>query len=308
MRQPLKKIAIIVLLAIGFVASGVLGYRRGVETPASAMSAETIRAVPPAGATPTAGITATAAPGTVDPPAALPARRSASTAFMPALRQAADAGDAVAACRLAVALGRCNDMARIELGASLGEGLVPGSPVSALASPPAECRGASAPDLEDRYRYQAQAFASGDPAAQRWFVRQPMLSDYDFKANTPNAVDFRRRAPAYVAHALQRRSLDDLELLLQIYLPPGTFESESPLRIRDDAMFLALADVAEQARISPEYIRRTAARLRATANSDVLARSRQSAMRIGGPWQRTEAGGAAPADAGDAICSRIARR
>jgi hypothetical protein len=310
--HPLKTITVAALLAIALFALGIRWYSdRAVSTPPSAARATAANPdALPARAEATPRTSATAAPGGVEPPAALPARRSASNSFMPELRQAADAGDPVAACRLAVALGRCSDMKRIELGASLGEGVAPGSPVSSLASPPANCRGASALDLDDRYRYQAQVFASGNAAAERWFVQQPMLSEYDFKANTPNAIDFRRRAPAYVAHALQRRSLDDLKVLLQVYMPPGYFESDSPLRIRDDAMFLALADIAEQARVSPEYIRTMASRVRQTAGSDVLARSRQSAAQAGGPWQPAQAvdDGASAVDAGDAICSGITRR
>lgn len=308
MSQSLKRIPIAVVLAVAFIALGVLWYRRDAAAPVSTHAS--IPDAPPVHAAAASSAPATAVSGGVELPPALPARRSASNSFMPELRQAADAGDPVAACRLAIALGRCSDMKRIELGASLGEGVAPGSPVSSLASPLADCRGASALDLDDRYRYQALAFASGVPAAERWFVQQPMLSEYDFKANTSNVVDFRRRAPTYVAHALQRRSLDDLNVLLQVYMPPGYFESDSPLRIRDDAMFLALADVAEQARISPEYIRTIASRVRETAGSDVLARSSQSAAQAGGPWQRVEGSADVgnPADAGDAICGGITRR
>jgi hypothetical protein len=229
---------------------------------------------------------------------------------MPELRTAADAGDPVAACRLAVALGRCSEAQRIELGAALGEHVAPGSPLTSLATPTAECRGASAADLADRYRYQAQAFASGDPAADRWFVVEPMLTDYDFRANTPNAVDFRRRAPAYLTRALQRRSLDDLSVLLQVYMPPGYFESSVPLRVRDDAMFLALADIAAGAGRSPEYIRATAARVRQAAGDDVIAMSRQRAMQIGGSWRgATRSAATIPPGSAmdDAVCGRIGR-
>lgn len=244
------------------------------------------------------------APSRADAGMALPPRQSgtSTSTFMPELRRAADAGDAVAACRLAVALGRCSERTRIELGASMGEGIAPDSPVSSLDAPADECRGASERDLEDRYRYQAQAFASGGPATDRWFVQQPMLTDDDFRMNTPNAIDFRRRAPAYVARALQRRSVDDLKVLLQVYMPPGYFESSSPLRLRDDAMFLALADIAEQAGVSPEYVRSTAAQVRKRASADVLALSRQRAVQAGGPWSRAASAAPANAQAVESVC------
>ncbi|GAB6195759.1 hypothetical protein [Lysobacter xanthus] len=265
------------LIAAVIVAATVVHLRRGdpmratpgVDSPAAAQGALALKVPPSQPAEPADGASTMA----------LPPRRASSSTFLPELRGAADSGDAVAACSLAVALARCSELKRIALGAAMGEG----APAAPEAAAP-ECRGASVADLDDRYRYQAQAFASGDPAAERWFVTQPMLGDDDFRMNTPNAIDFRRRAPAYVAHALQRRQREDLTVLLQVYMPPGYFESSSPLRMRDDAMFLALADIAERGGVAPDYIRSTAAHVRAAAGSDVLARSRERAAQLGGAW------------------------
>lgn len=215
---------------------------------------------------------------------------------MPQLRQAADAGDPVAACQLAVELAWCAQRKRLELGAAIGDGMSPDSPISSLAPQARDCRGATEADIEDAYRYQAQAFQAGRPQQDRWFVQQPMLSDDDFRTNTPNAEDFRRRAPAYVARALQRKDVEDLKVLLEVYLPPGYFQSSSPLRIRDDAMFLALADAAQQAGIAEEYIRATAARVRQAGGPDLLTRSRARAAQVSGPWRSS----ASAADGGQA--------
>ena len=301
------------VLIAALVAAAVIGatvwHLRTDRSPRAASSNAT--PVTPATAPPDATFAQATEPtarARVDATLALPPRPPGARAFMPELRKAADAGDAVAACKLAVALGRCSERKRLELGASMGEGIAPGSPVSSLDAPADDCSAASERDLDDRYRYQAQAFASGTAATERWFVQQPMLSDDDFRMNTANAIDFRRRAPAYVARALQRRSVDDLKLLLQVYMPPGYFDSSSPLRLRDDAMFLALADVAEQAGISPEYVRATAAQVRRRAGADVIALSRQRAAQVGGPWgSTTPAAPSAPAESLDNVCEAAHR-
>lgn len=312
MTRRSTKTTLAVLLVAVLIGGATLWNLRARRLPDPAAPTEAVTrgdAISPADAAPVADApTVATRAGVAD--IALPPRRSTSSTFMPELQRAAAAGDRAAACRLAVALGRCSDRKRIELGASMGGGIAPESPVSSLDAPADGCRGATERDLEDRYRFQAQAFATGGAAAERWFVLQPMLADDDFRMNTPNAVDFRRRAPAYVARALQRRSLEDLAVLLQVYMPPGYFESSSPLRLRDDAMFLALADIAAQAGVSPEYVRATAARVRASAGSDVLALARQRSVQVGGPWRRATAQASATvagARSGDAICDAIAR-
>ncbi len=216
---------------------------------------------------------------------------------MPELRRAADAGDAAAACKLAFELNGCTEMQKMELADSVGGGMKdsPDQPLATVAAHHQRCSAATEADLQDRYRYQAQVFGSGNAAAERWFVQSPLLDDDDFLINSPNAIDFRRRSQAYLAQAMKRKDIQDLKVLLQVYMPPGYGRSMSRLRVRDDAMFLALSAAAEQADVADEHDRALAAQVRRKAGGDVLALATQRAAHVGGPWR--SAANAGPADA-----------
>lgn len=273
-------------LAACVVGIGTLVYlHQGRQKPV--VSGET---VPAAAAAPLRSTQpATTAEGTnplTSPGSLVPRPQLRVSSFMPDLRRAADSGDSAAACSLAFELSGCMAMQGMDVSDSAGAGLrdSPEQPLATLAKHHQRCSGATEADLADRYRYQTQAFASGGPAAERWYVQSPMLGEEDFLTNSADAVDFRRRAPAYVARALQRRGIEDLKLLLQIYMPPGYGQVTSRLRIRDDAMFLALADAADRAGVDDEQAKPLAAYLRPRVGADVLARVTERASRTSGSW------------------------
>lgn len=217
---------------------------------------------------------------------------NAASAFMPALRTAADNGNARAACQLAFALNTCAGMNNAELSLTLGGDSATDESrnIDQLAATEASCRDAVATDLDARYRYQAMAADRGGAAAERWFLQRPMLSESEFLNNTARAVDFRRRANAYVQRALQRRSADDLPMLLRVYWPDALGASASRYRVRDDAMFLVLAEAAQNAGLADKPLMAVAAQLRRAATPQLRAAQAQRQATFGGQWSAPTAG------------------
>lgn len=220
-----------------------------------------------------------------------PAGRPLATVYGQ-LRGAAEQGSTTAACRIAQEISRC----RSELDALEPADILAKAPnlaghKQALAEAVLDnaavtrdhCAGAGAV-LDDGYRFQAIAAGAGG-AFRRWLVLRPLLDQQDFLSDIDDWKDYETRAKAYVSEALEKRSGDDLPLLLSIYSPAGVDTLRPPYRVDDRITFLALSRIGEQSDVAfPLALKEAADDVAAGLTRDEDAAVRRRILELGPRW------------------------
>ena len=202
-------------------------------------------------------------------------------------------GNASASCRISLELQRCESAARVLDSASL----VANSSDSAASRSSAahllslaesnlqKCAGLARTDFEQAYRYQQKAADSGAHAMKRLLVTQPALDSSEFLQHLAEWQDYRQRAQQYAQEALQWHDRADIIPLLQIYARSSDLHLMGRLSEGDDAVFLALLDVANREHISvPDYLRKIGADMKSDISGDDLARYRRVSDQLSGDW------------------------
>lgn len=214
------------------------------------------------------------------PPVGAPAAVTVRT-LLPVVSQSPQA-----ACRVAYELTRCRvadavlDIAMQDKDSSQPE---IAKLIADLDAQTRSCNDIPGDVLDRTAELQRLAFYSGTPEVQRWVLKTYIAIEADGKgASRSRAVDDKLFAD-YVRFALQRRESDDLASLLNLY---GTAAGLPGLRAvipRNDAMFFALADIADQNGVSPgpfvEHLKRS------TKRPDEASIARLKAQLSDRPWK-----------------------
>ena len=213
-------------------------------------------------------------------------------------------GNASASCRISLELLRCESAARVLDSASLvanssDSGAARSSATHLLGlaeSNLQKCAGLAQADFEQAYRYQQRAADHGSHAMKRLLVNQPALDASAFLQHLEQWQDYRRRARLYAREALQWHDRADIIPLLQIYSWPSDLHLMGRLSEGDDAVFLALLDVANREDIPvPDYLRKIGADMKSNMSADDLARYRRVSDQLSVHWS----GDARGVDRGD---------
>lgn len=231
-------------------------------------------------------------------PVALPPLDTPVPQLVATLAAHAERGSTRAACRLAIELKRCETVERVtELASFVTE--VRGAAGQDAArrmldeteTAAAACAGVTQAQRARAFRYQQIAFDGGGAALQRWFVESPALEFTDFVNHLDDWRAYRERALRYRDTALRRRDRRDLEQLVQIHAPPGQSVAPGKIRVRDDALYLALVDAARVNGVDlPSFSTAGADRVRRQLTADEQVRYRQLRATHARRWT----GGAAP--------------
>lgn len=296
------KAAVAITFVLVALAAGWTFFVSDGSAPRHADSAAAQAAAPAArrGSDPASAIASTvsarAARSRALPASSWPAEDAPVLDVMQQLAPLAEAGSAQAACRLAVELERCrrvnSNLEMAQLLTSPGpqrtarNAEIAGDLLARAEASVDRCRGATPRDFLRIYRYQAIAFDSGRLDMRRRLVRSPGLDRIDFLSDLDGWQDYSRRAQLYAAQALRARELVDLPMLIEMHVPAGHRAIPGTPRVRDDATFLALLDVARAhgVEVRPDHVE--AERELREAMDEALRRA-HAARRdaLTGPWR-----------------------
>lgn len=183
------------------------------------------------------------------------------------LSAAANAGDAGAACRLAVDLSDCaagqktmHAMGRITENAAavVTSDEIAGRMASAMdqaGRTTKMCEGVTEEMQASAFKFQSLA-ARLDPARYAsWLASNPSLDRDKFLSNLAEWSSYREFAKNYFASSLKKRNLADLPALLMVYAPDTARGLRPPFQQAEVGAFLALYEVAESrgVPVPPEF-------------------------------------------------------
>ena len=212
------------------------------------------------------------------------------------LRGAAEQGSATAACRIAQEISRCRgELDALEPADVLARAPNLAGHKQALAEAVLDsaavtrdhCAGAGQV-LDEGYRYQAIAANAGG-AYRRWLVVRPLLDRQNFLADIDGWKDYDTRARAYVAEALQKRSGDDLPLLVSVYAPAGVDILRPPYQVDDRITFLALSRIGGRSGVAlPLALMKAADGIAAGLTREEEAAVQKRVVELGTRWVVTD--------------------
>jgi len=214
------------------------------------------------------------------PPVDAPAAATVRT-LLPVISQSPQA-----ACRVAYELTRCRVAdAVLDLAMKDEDSKHPAisKMVADLDAQTRSCNDISGDVLDRTAELQRLAFYSGTPEVQRWVLKTYIAIEADgIGARRSQAVDDKLFAD-YVRFALQRRESDDLDSLLNLHGTAAGLPGLKAVIPRNDAMFFALADIADQNGVSPspfvEHLKRSIKR------RDEASIARLKAQLTDRPWK-----------------------
>lgn len=249
-----NRLAVIVAVLVAVSIMAIVHFGSWFATAPSADSATATGqsgAAEPLGAQPPSGSRRTRA----DFEARLPTSSAPAARTLRALAEDALAGSPTAACWVGQALSRCASVgASLEMAEALAS--VPTSPYEGDGKSLSEslleqaeraavdCTGIDDATTAQAFKFQRLAALNGDMKHLRWLVVAPALRQDRFVEDLEDWIDYRALAKEYVQRAMERRSAEDLPVLISIFAPESYRGLRPPYRVDDPATFAALVRAA----------------------------------------------------------------
>lgn len=187
---------------------------------------------------------------------ALPKPYSPIVTYYQELLGAAHAGDARAACRLAVDLSDCAANSRAihaieqvtqQAGTIGDEGMASrmSSALDQVERSAQMCEGVNEKMLASAFDLQRLAVHLDPKRFGAWLAANPSLDRSAFLSHMAEWDEYRQFAEAFTASSMEERRLEHLPVLLMIFAPDSVEGLRPPYRQADPAVFLSLYEAAK---------------------------------------------------------------